>query len=109
MTRTHVTSHAALRWTQRVTGSHSEQLTPASKKAAVRGVIRAYRASTKIPQRFVRRLSGGAKKRSGVTYHMTTESLLIMKGHTVVTVYPWTLEDFAEVMVHAFMGLWPDS
>jgi hypothetical protein len=109
MTRTHVTEHAALRWTQRVTGSHCQQLTPQLHREAVSGVVRARSASTQIPRRFVDRIVGRAKKGSGVTYHMTTSVLLLMKGHIVITVYPWCMDSFAEVMVHSVMGLWAES
>jgi hypothetical protein len=45
----------------------------------------------------------------GLKFLMTTEALLLMKGSVVVTVLPWSLEQYMEVLVHLIMGAWTED
>lgn len=108
----YVSSHAALRWAQRIEGGVPAGVRRLSRRdhlRAVSKVLHAYHRSHQIPGRLVARLKGGVhKKWSKASYYMTVDAVLVVQGRTVVTVLSWGWDPYVAYLVHEIFGVWPE-
>lgn len=110
----YVTSHAALRWAQRIEGTAAAGIKRLPEKEhfrAVSRVLRAYDQSIQIPGRLVARLKGGNHKKwsRSTRYHMTVDAVLVIQGSSVVTVLRWGWDPYITYLVHNIFGIWPEE
>ena len=93
--------HAIQRWAERVSKGSME--------TARWELQSAYYRAVPVPKRYAERLAGVNTDCPSVKFLMTMEALLVIKGSAVVTVLPWGINQYMEVLVHLVMGAWTED